>query len=175
MNSQPDPGVMTSLLVAGLLFPGFVLVHVLLFRGRKPDSPGYVQLAPALVAYGLAWLIAMLGLGLTSAAQCLAGLSMIGFLSLGYMQVFSLTVRGFSLRIMGDITERGPLSFEEIIRGYSGGRGLDWMFEKRVVALESLRLVQREDEYLVLVGPLGVWAALLGVWTKRFLKMGAGG
>jgi hypothetical protein len=158
-----------------LLFPGFAGLHVLLFRARKPDSPGYAQLGPALAAYGLVWLIASVALGLTSAGALVAGACLIGFLGLAYMQVFSLTVRGFSLRIMGDIAEHGPRTFEEIIRGYSGGRGLDWMFEKRVAALESLGILRREGECMTLQGPLGVWAARLGVWTKRFLKMGAGG
>lgn len=173
--TEPDVGVLTSLLVVVLLYPGFIGLHVLLFRARKPDSPGYAQLGPALAAYGIIWLIAAIALGLTSAGALIAGGCLIGFLSLGYMQVFSLTVRGFSLRIMGDMAEHGPRTFEEIIRGYSGGRGLDWMFEKRVAALESVGVMRREGEYMVLQAPLGLWAARLGVWTKRFLNMGAGG
>jgi len=174
MNA-PDVGVLTSLLAAVLLFPAFVGLHVLLFRRRKPDSPGYAQLGPALAAYGLIWSIAAVALDLTSAGALIAGACLIGFLSLAYMQMFSLTVRGFSLRIMGDIAEHGPRSFVEIIQGYSGGRGLDWMFEKRVAALESLGILRRDGEYMILQGLLGLWAARLGIWTKRLLKMGAGG
>jgi len=49
---------------------------------------------------------------------------------------------------------------------------LDWMFEKRIAALESLNLVEREGDALSLGKPLGLWAGWLGVYTKAVLKIG---
>lgn len=137
----------------------------------------YFHLLPAAVLHAIAWLLAAawLGGGVPGLAQTIAGLSLIGFFCLAYAQVFSLAIRGFSLRILVDIHDRGPLTTEQIMTGYSEGRGLDWMFEKRLAGLESIAMIRREEGATIALRPLGLCAGLMGVWTKRLLNMGAGG
>ena len=167
--------MLQSWAVACVTLPVLVATHVFLFRRRRAESPVYVHLLLAALVQGIAWLAAMLFLGLHSAAQCISAACMIGFFCLSYGQAFSLTVRGFSLRVVVDIFERGPLNEDQVITGYSGGRGLDWMYEKRLAALESLHLIRRQGPTLSLARPFGLWAGILGLWTKRLLKMGSGG
>gem|GEM_PF-1223150 len=166
-----------SVVVAAALFPLLAGSHIVLFRRYGGGRPMYFHLLPATVLHAIAWLLAAawLGGGAPGAAPAVAGLSLIGFLSLAYAQVFSLTIRGFSLRILVDIHERGPLTAEQIMAGYSEGRGLDWMFEKRLAGLESVAMIRRGEDASVVLRPLGLCAGLMGVWTKRLLNMGPGG
>ncbi len=165
-------------LLAVALFPAFVLCHVMLFRRQKAGVQGYVLLPLAFALYGAAWLLLSLlffGRELLSLPRCFAGFATVGFFCLGYMQVFSLTCRGFSLRILVDLDKHGSLDIDGIMREYSDGRGLDWLYDKRLASMESLRLIRRENDTLVLRAPRGRAAAWLGIWTKRFLKIGPGG
>jgi hypothetical protein len=62
-----------------------------------------------------------------------AGLLTLGFLVLGYVEFWSLVERSFSLRILIDAaTSSFGLTYEQIAKSYSEGRGLDWMMDKRV-------------------------------------------
>jgi hypothetical protein len=64
----------------------------------------------------------------------------------GILQIYNLADRGFSLRILIDLDEvsGGPLSAEEIAERYSEGRGLEWMFTKRLEDLVEQGLVTIE-------------------------------
>ena len=61
----------------------------------------------------------------------------------GILQVYNLADRGFSLRILIELHEspRGVMTAAEIARTYSGGRGLRWMYEKRISDLVEQRIV----------------------------------
>ena len=165
---------MEAVVAACLLTPVLITAHVLLFRGRRPNTHVYVHLLPAWGIHCVAWLAVMLCRGPVSVAQCIAGLSMNAFICLSYGQAFSLVVRGFSLRMLVDIDERGELNMEQIIAGYGSGRGLDWMFEKRLAALESLGLVRREAGKVVLTRR-GRRAGVFCLWSKRVINIGPGG
>ncbi|HNR34416.1 MAG TPA: hypothetical protein PKO36_04505 [Candidatus Hydrogenedentes bacterium] len=165
-----------SVAAAAALFPVQAASHIVLFR-RYGGSPMYIHLLPAALLHAFVWLLAVAWRsgGMPNAAQTIAGVSLIGFLCLSYAQVFSLTIRGFSLRILVDIHERGPLTVEQIMAGYSEGRGLDWMFEKRLAGLESVGMIRRGEGSTIALRPLGLCAGLMGLWTKRLLNMGPGG
>ena len=62
----------------------------------------------------------------------LAGISLIIFFSLGYMEFFSMICRVFSLRIMTDIYLNKSLTKENLIEAYADGKGLKWMMKKRL-------------------------------------------
>ncbi len=72
----------------------------------------------------------------------------------GLLQLYNLADRGLSLRILIDILEApsGALSAQEITRAYSAGRGLDWMYEKRLSGLVAARLIERRDGRVAATG-----------------------
>jgi len=109
-----------------------------------------------------------------SLTECIAGIATVGFFCLGYMQLFSLTCRGFSLRILVDFVEKGAMDMPRIIDGYGDGRGLDWMFEKRIASLEAFRLLEHRGDGLHVL-PRGALAGHLGLLVKKVLNMGLGG
>jgi hypothetical protein len=69
----------------------------------------------------------------------------------GWLQVYNLAERGFSLRILIDIDESlgGALSADEEEARYGSGRGMRWMFDKRVEGLVSSGLVIQRAGRLV--------------------------
>lgn len=166
--------VVQSDLIVCLLSPLAIGLHIWLFRNRGANTGAYVHLLPMATAHMTVWLAVMLPFGVPSLAQFIAAVSLVGFICLSYAQAFSLATRGFSLRILVDIREHGPRTIEQVMSGYSGGRGLDWMYEKRLLALESVGLIYREGD-MVIAKPAGRFAGLMGVYVKRILNMGAGG
>jgi hypothetical protein len=51
----------------------------------------------------------------------------------GILQLYNLADRGFSLRIVIDVAKQpSGLTTEEIFTGYSDGKGLPWMYDKRI-------------------------------------------
>lgn len=69
----------------------------------------------------------------------------------GVLQLYNLADRGFSLRILIDIYEHpfGKMSVDDIMTGYSGGQGIDWMYSKRIRGMVSLGLVEIQDGLIV--------------------------
>jgi len=69
----------------------------------------------------------------------------------GWLQVYNLAERGFSLRILIDIDESAAraLSREEEEACYGGGRGISWMLDKRIDGLVSTGLVEEREGRLV--------------------------
>jgi len=63
----------------------------------------------------------------------------------GLLQLYNLADRGLSLRVLIDLLEApsGVLSAREITRAYSAGRGLGWMYEKRLAGLAEAGLIER--------------------------------
>ncbi len=96
------------------------------------------------------------------------------FFLLGYMELFSMVCRGFSLRIMVDIDRHGRMTLQQIKDGY-GGRGVQWMFAKRLETLTSLGLINADDTKITLKTPLAKTLGHIGNGFKGFLKMGKGG
>ena len=91
----------------------------------------------------------------------LASLSLIVFISLGYVEFFSMICRGFSLRIMTDIHIYKSVTTEKLITNYAGGKGLNWMFEKRLRSINNLKLIHYKNKDLSLTYPLGYICAYL--------------
>jgi hypothetical protein len=61
----------------------------------------------------------------------------------GWLQLYNLAERGFSLRILIDVLEaRRALTSEQVAASYGGGRGPAWMREKRIEGLVQTGLAQ---------------------------------
>ena len=91
----------------------------------------------------------------------------------GWLQVYNLAERGFSLRILIDIDEApgGALSAHDEEARYGGGRGMRWMFDKRIEGLVSAGLVTQRADRLVATDK-GARAARLFGGLRAFLRIG---
>lgn len=70
----------------------------------------------------------------------------------GILQIYNLADRGFSLRILIDLHEhpnrRGTVN--SLFHGYSDGRGIGWMYQKRIDDMLRNGLITVNGENLVL-------------------------
>jgi hypothetical protein len=69
----------------------------------------------------------------------------------GVLQLYNLSDRGFSLRILIDIYEHpsGRMSLDDIMTGYSRGQGISWMYSKRIEGMVWLGLAKVENNFIV--------------------------
>lgn len=90
----------------------------------------------------------------------------------GWLQVYNLAERGFSLRILIDIDESpaGALSQQEEEARYGGGRGMGWMLDKRLEGLVSTGLVAERAGRLVATDK-GARAARVFGSLRAFLQI----
>src|SRR5262245_40641174 len=142
---------MTRLFLATL--PAFIALHLL-----TPPDLGF--LSPTLVEPQAVVDLAF--------ALLLWGAAFFG----GVLQLYNLADRGFSLRIVMDIErgKEGSMSLEEVLAGYSAGRGIDWMYQKRLDGLVEHGLADIEDG-IVRNREKGRRLALLFGWLRQFLRL----
>lgn len=172
-----QPQMATLLAVA--LFPLLIAVQLtlgLLNRRRSPTGH-LVALYLGIAAYLGGWLGFWNHLGDEMRWESItAGFSTAGFLILGYLQVHALLDRGITLQLLIDLYRRGiPMKRQELREGYSGNRGVQWLFAKRVRHMRLLQVVTLDGDRVTLRWPLGVLCARLGLGTKAFLRLGPGG
>jgi hypothetical protein len=72
----------------------------------------------------------------------------------GLLQLYNLADRGFSLRILIDALElqSGSTSLDRVMSGYSAGKGIVWMYDKRIDGMTSTGLVTLEANEMKLTG-----------------------
>jgi hypothetical protein len=94
----------------------------------------------------------------------------VGFFG-GILQLYNLADRGFSLRILIDILEAPSqaMSPDRVLNGYSAGRGIAWMYAKRLEGMQSAGLARIEGDYLVLTSK-GRRVAKLFTWLQEFAR-----
>jgi hypothetical protein len=94
----------------------------------------------------------------------------VGFFG-GLLQLYNLADRGFSLRILIDILQSPSkaMGLDDIMKGYSGGRGIAWMYAKRLEDMQSAGLARIEGECLVLTLK-GRRLAKLFEWLQEFAR-----
>lgn len=70
----------------------------------------------------------------------------------GLLQLYNLADRGLSLRMLIDIVEspRVAMTTDEVANNYSDGRGIKWMYEKRLDGITYTGLAYKEKNQLVL-------------------------
>ncbi len=111
--------------------PVFVAVHLL--------TPPDLALLPVSLTEPVVWIDLALGLYLYAA----------GFFG-GSLQLYNLAERGFSLRLLIDILESpmGAMTQGSLFRSYSRGRGILWMYQKRLEDLREQGLIQPDADML---------------------------
>ena len=104
----------------------------------------------------------------------LASLSIVISICLIYMEFFSMICRGFSLRILTDIYLNKDINQENIKYKYADGKGLEWLFQKRIDSIVKLQLVQINDNIIYLKYPRGYVLSKLIVFFYKifFIKKG---
>jgi hypothetical protein len=92
----------------------------------------------------------------------------------GALQLYNLADRGFSLRILIDIEQRNShtADAEWLVANYGGGKGLTWMYGKRIEGLLETKFVDRKAEMLELTSK-GERAADVFLAVRRFLRLEA--
>jgi hypothetical protein len=90
----------------------------------------------------------------------------------GWLQLYNLADRGFSLRILTDIDESPEriLTAAELQARYGGGRGLDWMLDKRVRGITETGMATLAHGRLRAT-PKGVRAARIFGALRAFLQL----
>ena len=175
---------MKALLLAAACSLLYVLLISLLFRVReirqRAEAMLYLFLATVplyLAAYAL-WPadLGFLPASLVEPRATLAGafgLVVHGALFFGgWLQLYNVAERGFSLRILIDIDESaaGTLSAAELETRYGGGRGLRWMQDKRIEGIVESALVTLHDGRLRTT-PRGARTARVFGGLRRFLRI----
>jgi hypothetical protein len=149
---------MKAILLAGILAVLFLLGVTLTLRLVKLQQPAIFQLrlwaacVPLLI---LVYLLTPANLWILPDALlddppwfgplfCL-GLWFAGFFG-GILQLYNLTERGMSLRMLIDISQNGStgMTAQEMMQNYSAGQGIVWMYQKRLDGLLEGRLVKIE-------------------------------
>src|SRR5579884_3399993 len=66
----------------------------------------------------------------------------------GALQLYNLGGRGMSLRILIDIEQSSlpGATFDDVIAGYSAGKGMRWMYDKRIEGLLEQKLVDVDGD-----------------------------
>jgi hypothetical protein len=90
----------------------------------------------------------------------------------GVLQLYNLADRGFSLRILIDLEEADSrnIDTEWLIANYGGGKGLAWMYRKRIDGLLDTKLVDRKAEMIELTSK-GERAADVFFAVRCFLRL----
>jgi len=125
----------------------------------------FLSVLPALLAVHLLMPIAWVDLAFA------VFLYSVGFFG-GILQLYNLADRGFSLRILIDILESPlqALHLDDVVQGYSAGRGIAWMYARRLEDLQSAGLAKVEGESLVLT-PKGQRVAKVFTWLQQFARV----
>ena len=97
------------------------------------------------------------------------------FMCLFYMEFFSMTERGFSLRIITDIYLHSKLNPEQLLQEYANGKGIEWMFDKRIQGIIDLGLIKEESGQIKLSSKSSFIIAYISNIYKTILKLGKGG
>ena len=91
----------------------------------------------------------------------------------GSLQLYNLTDRGFSLRILIDILEAPPTENVDVgylMTNYSRGRGVTWMYRKRITDLLAGEFVRQANGSFSLTAK-GAKFARLFLFARRFLRI----
>jgi hypothetical protein len=134
-----------------VMLPAFVVVHAAI-----PADLGFLP-----VSLTEPWPVADLLLGLFVYAAVFFG---------GILQLYNLADRGLSLRVLIDLSTAGPMTVDELVKAYSAGQGLRWMYAKRLDGLSEHDLVRRDDGRVTLTES-GRRTAVVFAWLQRALRI----
>jgi hypothetical protein len=80
----------------------------------------------------------------------------------GALQLYNLCDRGFSLRILIDMLETpaDAVDVDHLTANYSSGRGLGWMYRKRIDDIVAARFIDQTSKQIVLTAKGEMFADL---------------
>jgi hypothetical protein len=89
----------------------------------------------------------------------------------GLLQLYNLADRGFSLRILIDALELQSeyTNLDQVMPGYSAGKGISWMYDKRIAGMTSTGLARIEGNSIILTEK-GWRAARVFAWLRGFTR-----
>ncbi len=169
-------GVWLALTVFVAMFlTHLIYSHVALFKNKEPVLVRFMVVASIgyVVLYPFAASLPIVGAPVVGRlVDFVTGLCAMGFFVLGYIELWSLIERSFTLRILLDAADaRAGLTREEIAATYSDGRGLDWMMEKRIDDLLGSRMLVKDEGHLRLTARARLIAATFGL-IQRASRVG---
>jgi hypothetical protein len=90
----------------------------------------------------------------------------------GALQLYNLCDRGFSLRILVDMLEAptGVVDVDYLTTNYSSGRGLVWMYRKRIDDIVAARFIDRTNKQIILAAKGEMFADLF-INARRVLGL----
>jgi hypothetical protein len=90
----------------------------------------------------------------------------------GVLQLYNLADRGLSLRILIDFAEADSrlIDTDWLIANYGGGKGLAWMYGKRIDGMLETNLVERKAGMIALTSK-GAHAAAVLFAVRRLLRL----
>lgn len=93
----------------------------------------------------------------------------------GVLQLYNLADRGLSLRILIDFAEADSriVDTDWLIANYGGGKGLAWMYGKRIAGMLETNLIERKADMIALTSK-GARAAAVLFAVRRFLRLEPG-
>lgn len=167
--------------VCGLAFIAYISGR---FRFARKDvrTAGYLTksyLVSLLFVVALHWLtpadLWFLPLNLTASTALDLGFLLFLYSALffgGYLQLYGLTDRGFSVRMSVDIaqTPGQKMTIDDVVRSYAAGKGTTWAYERRLSEIQNLNLAVRSgDDFVITSSGLRI-ARVLG-WIRTFLRI----
>ena len=89
----------------------------------------------------------------------------------GVLQLYNLADRGFSLRILMDVCAAPQgITADEAYSGYSAGKGMGWMYGKRIEGMAATGLTEADGSDIVLTAK-GRRTARTFSALRRFLRL----
>lgn len=133
--------------------PVFIVIHL--------TTPPSLGMLPPLLTVPSRWID--LGFGIFIYVAAFFG---------GVLQIYNLADRGFSLRMLVDISEspREMLTVDEMLSAYSQGQGLGWMYQKRLDGLLDQGMILIADG-TVRNSVRGRRVASIYGWLRTFLRL----
>jgi hypothetical protein len=175
---------MKAIALASAMTVVMMLVQTVLLRFRQPKH----RVRPMTVVFVCAWLalpalwwatpedLGVLPPWLLTEPPLLDLLAMQFYFAAaffgGALQLYNLADRGLSLRVLIDMVERPELlwSADRIVKDYSSGQGLRWMYDKRMRDLLAHDLLSVHDGVVSLTAR-GRKSAALFLALRRFFRL----
>jgi len=86
-----------------------------------------------------------------------------------------MIARGFSMRIVTDIYLNSSLNSEGVMQEYAEGKGIEWMFQKRIEGIKKLGFISTEESLIKISSKNAIYIAKISLFYKSILKLGRGG
>ena len=163
-----------STVIAGMCVP---LVHIPVMRIVRDPGKALLWMFFAFAAsiaawFGVFWILK--GGRPLFVMEVLSGMSSLGFLFLGYMEMMFKIYRGFSHTLVADVYRGGGMTWAEILANFAEGIGMEEMFRRRIATMEEGNIIVIDGSSLRLT-PRGKVFGKGGLLFKALLKLGDGG